>query len=82
MVELFTVEEVNLMCVFDTSGKDALIAELTAAMPDFDEPELIEIAENVIAKLGKMSDAEFSALELYPEYGDYDEESEVQPNGD
>ena len=77
MTDRFTVEETNMICIFDTSGKDALIAELTAAMPGFDESELVEIAENVIAKLGKMSDAEFSALELCPEYGDYDEESEV-----
>ena len=33
----------------------------------------------VYLALGK--DAEFAALELYPEYNDY-EESEVQPNGD
>ena len=70
MPELFTVEEINLMCVFDTSGRDALIAELTAAIPGFDEPELAGIAENVLSKLAKMSGADFAALELYPEYED------------
>ena len=80
MTQQFTVEEVNMMCIFNTSGKDALIAELTAAIPEFVEPGLDEIAESVLAKLGKMTDAEFAALELYPEYDDY-EESEVQPNG-
>jgi hypothetical protein len=74
---LFTVEEVNLMCIFDTSGRDALIASLTAAVPDFDEPELAEIAENVLVKLSRMSDEDFGALELYPEYDDYDKETEV-----
>jgi len=74
MFERFTVEETNLMCIFDTSSRYTLIAELTAAVPEFDEPELSEIAENVLAKLEKMSDAEFSALELYPEYEDYDEQ--------
>lgn len=77
MNEIFTVEEVNLMCIFDTSGKTALTASLAAAMTDFDEPELIEIAENVLAKLNRMSDSEFAALELYPEYEDYDDETEV-----
>ena len=74
MFERFTVEETNLMCIFDTSRRDTLIAELTAAVPEFDEPELGEIAENVIVKLEKMSDAEFSALELYPEFEDYNEQ--------
>ena len=80
MFERFTVEEINMMCIFDTSGKDTLIAELTAAIPEFIEPGLDEIAESVLVKLLKMTDSEFSALELYPEYNDY--ESEVQPNGD
>ena len=80
MFEQFTIEEINMICIFDTSGKSALIAELTAAMPEFIEPGLDEIAESVLVKLNKMSDAEFAALELYPEYNDY--ESEVQPDGD
>jgi hypothetical protein len=74
MFEHFTVEEVNMICIFDTSSKDALITELTAAVPEFDEPGLDEIAQSVLAKLAKMSGADFDALELYPEYEDYDEE--------
>ena len=80
MPEQFTVEEVNLMCIFDISSRDALIGGLTAAIPDFGESaqdglaELIEIAENVLSKLAAMSDADFSVLGLYPEYN---EESEV-----
>jgi hypothetical protein len=77
MLEQFTVEEINLMYIFDTSSRDSLITELSAAVPEFDEPELIEIAENVLNKISEMTDEDFSALELYPEYEDYDEESEV-----
>jgi len=82
MFDLFTVEEINMMCIFDTSDKIALIAELTAALPEFVEPGLDEIARSVINKLGKMTGAEFDALELYPEYDEYDDESEVKPDGD
>jgi hypothetical protein len=73
MIELFTVEEINLMGVFDADSRMELITELETALPDFGEPELIEITENVLAKLSKMSNADFDALELYPEYGDFDE---------
>ena len=74
MFELFTIEEVNLMCVFDTSSRDALIAELRLCIPTIDEPEMTEIAESSLAKLNKMTGAEFAALELYPVYEDYDEQ--------
>ena len=73
MYKQFNLEEVNLMCIFDTSSRTALIAEITAAIPEFEEPELTEIAENVLGKLSQISDADFAALELYPEYEDYDE---------
>ena len=74
MFEQFTVEEINMICVFDISDREALIAGIVDALPDFDEPELDEIAIGVLKKLIKMSDADFGALELYPEYEDYDEE--------
>jgi hypothetical protein len=74
MIEKFTVEEINLMGAFDAATDRAeLIAEIMTAARDFDYPDLTEIAENVLAKFFKMSDAEFDALELYPEYGNYDE---------
>lgn len=69
MPELFTVEEINLMCIFDTSGRDTLIAALTGAMGGF-EDEMLDLAAAVIYRLSKMSDADFDALELYPEYED------------
>jgi len=75
MPERFTVEEINLMCIFDTSGKDRLIAGIINAAEGF-EDEMVEIAEPLIKKLHKMSDEDFAALELYPAYEEYDE-SEV-----
>ncbi|MDR3310950.1 MAG: transposon-transfer assisting family protein [Oscillospiraceae bacterium] len=76
MNELFTVEEANLMCIFNTSGRERLMTELTAAIGGFDESELIEIAKTALAKLSEMSNEDFAALDLYPEYGD-GEETEV-----
>jgi len=76
MNDQFTVEEVNLMCIFDTSDREMLIAELLKALSDFDD-EMLDIAGVVLDKLSNMSDADFTALELYPAYEDYDEEQEV-----
>jgi hypothetical protein len=76
MFEQFTIEEINLMCIFDITSRDALVASITAAIPDFDELELIEIAEGILNRLSHITDADFAALELCPEYGDYDEQEE------
>ena len=73
MLELFTIEEVNLMCIFDTSSRANLIDGLAMASPGFDEPELVEIAANALSKLNAISDDDFAALEFYPEYDDYEE---------
>ena len=71
--EKFTVEETNLICIFNTSSRNTVIAEILEAMPRFEEEELTDIAVNALKKLDEMSDLEFAALELYPEY----EEMEV-----
>ena len=77
MLELFTVEEIYLMCIFDTSSRLSLIDGLSTAASGFVEPELTEIAENALAKLNALNDSEFAALEFYPEYDDDDDYEEV-----
>ena len=72
---MFTVEEINLMCIFDTSGRAALIQDLRAALSDFYEPEMKEIAESALGKLELITDAEFPVIELTPEY-DFEDDDE------
>jgi len=74
---VFTVEEENLIYIFDTTSRDALIAGIRRALPDFDDPELRGIAESAINKLEAMTSAEFSALTLSPAYHNDDDETEV-----
>ena len=72
---LFTVEEENLLCIFNTDSRNALISEVTAAIVDFEEPELREIAQSALRKLDGMTDAEYADYVFSPAY--FDEESEV-----
>jgi len=74
---IFTVEEENLICVFDTGSRAALLNSLNAAIPDFDEPELREIAGNIITKLNNMTDADYSALTFHPAYHGGEDDREV-----
>ncbi len=78
-MELFTIEEINLLCIYSTHTRQALLADLTAALPDIYEPEMLEIFHSAIAKLEGMTDDEYAEVApgLIPaeEYiGDEDEE--------
>ncbi|MDL2232171.1 transposon-transfer assisting family protein [Ruminococcaceae bacterium OttesenSCG-928-L11] len=77
MPEIFTVEEINLIAIFDRRdagpARSALIAELIDAMGDFDEEELLEIAISALEKLSIMSDADFAAIKFFPEYGELED---------
>ena len=69
----FTLEEVNLIFGFDMSDRTVIIGKLLEAMPELISEGMQDLAEGVIARLEKMTDEDFDALELYPEYEDYDE---------
>lgn len=69
----FTVEEMNLICIFDTSTRAKLIREMQDALPHMEEPVLIELTENVIARISAMSDEEYEAADFAADYDDIDE---------
>ena len=63
----FNVEEINLMCCFDTSSRSKLIAEMKSLpLNDLDD-EMTELIYNTVQKLEKMSDAEFDAVYIVPD---------------
>ena len=74
----FTVEEENLICIYDSSSRTALISSINEAIPHYDdEPEIQEIATSAVRKLEAMTDADFSAITFHPAYhGEDGEESE------
>jgi hypothetical protein len=70
MNERFTVEEINLMCIYGISSRFKLIQDLIDAMTGYEDDELLELAVRVTDKLSQMSDVDFAELNLLPEYGD------------
>lgn len=63
----FNVEEINLMCCFDTSSRSKLIAEMKSLpLNDLDD-EMTELLYNAVRKLEEMSDAEFEAVYIAPD---------------
>ena len=60
----FTVEEINLMCVFDRSGRTELIEDIGRVLPHLDDKDMEELANRVIEKLQGMTDEEFAEVVL------------------
>ena len=74
-MECFSIEEINLMCIYDTGTRSGLLNELENVLPILakDEAELSELIQTVIAKLRRMSDLDYSQLVLLPDYKEEDE---------
>ena len=69
----FTFEEQQLMSIYNPGTRLGLIRTLADMRTylDKDEQELKDLTDSAIAKLNLLTDAEFSVLDLIP---DFDEE--------
>ena len=66
----FTYEEMELMSIYDPGTREGLIANLEK-MRGFlepDEDELWELTDSALAKLRGITDAEYAALDLTPDF--------------
>ena len=66
----FTYEEINLMTLYNTGNRERLIEVLTEMRSylTWSEAELRDLTDSALDKLADMTDAEFDALELYPDF--------------
>ena len=60
----FTVEEIDLMCVFNTKSRMELLEDFGRVLPHLKESEMEELARNVLTKLQEITDEEFAELVL------------------
>lgn len=75
---IFNHDEINLMCIYNTGTRNGLMAELEAMRTHLepDEQELRDLTDGVLDKLSKMNDADFAALDLYPDFSEEDADDE------
>ena len=73
-----TFEELQLMSLYNTGTRTGLIAALEEMRGYLaaDETELRELTDSAIAKLRGMSDAEYEALDLFPDFEKEDMDAE------
>ena len=60
----FTVEETNLICIYNTGSRESLISELSKMQTHLqkEETELLELTHLVISKVDAISDEDFDSL--------------------
>ena len=66
----FTFDEINLMCIYNTGTRAGLMQALTDMRKHLepDETELRELTDSTLRKLGSITDEQFAALELVPDF--------------
>ena len=60
----FTVEEVNLICIYAGESRSQVIEDIERALQYLEDPDMEELSNRVIGKLQNMTDEEFEQLEL------------------
>ena len=63
-MDKFTVEEINLMCVFEGQDRTGMIAEIKNVILHIQDSDMVELAGQVTGKLEAMSDEEFAQVAL------------------
>ena len=66
-MKIFPVEEINLMCCFNTSSRKRLIDDMKSVTLNDVDSEIAELMYKTIRKLESMSDAEFEELYIMPD---------------
>ena len=60
----FTVEEINLMCVFEGQDRTGMIADIKKVIPHLQDSDMEGLAKQVLGKLEAMGDEEFAEVAL------------------
>ena len=65
-----TFEEMNLLCIYNPGSRQGAIEALTEMRGYLtpEETELLDLTDSTLARLRAMTDADFDALELYPDF--------------
>lgn len=63
MIKL-TVEETNLLSIYNEDGKRGVVENMTAALPFMDE-DMRGLAQRTLAKIAPLSESEYAKLAVF-----------------
>jgi hypothetical protein len=64
MMNKFTVEEINFMCVFEAQNRTEMMKEIRRIMPHIKDSDMENLAGQMLRKLDGMTDKEFAEISL------------------
>ena len=64
LMNKFTVEEINFMCVFETQNRMKMMEEIRRIMPYIKDSDMEDLSRQVLRKLDGMTDKEFAENSL------------------
>lgn len=70
----FTVEEMNLMCIYDVRSKRGLIRSMVKSLPFVEDDELKMLMQSLVERLDHMDDAAFSTIVFAAAFDDDESE--------
>ncbi len=66
----YSMEEINLMCIYECESRTGMIAELEAAIEYVDDPDMLRLIDQTLDKLNHTTDEEYADLALFPAWDD------------
>lgn len=66
----YSMEEINLMCIYECESRTSMIAELEAAIEYVDDPDMLRLIDQTLDKLNRTTDEEYADLALFPAWDD------------
>ena len=73
----YSIEEINLMCIYETESRTGMIAELEAATEYIDDSEMLRLIDRTLDKLNHTTNNEFANLALFPAWEDEGENDAI-----
>ncbi|MDR1464281.1 MAG: transposon-transfer assisting family protein [Oscillospiraceae bacterium] len=61
-IQIFSAEEINLLCIYSTETRAELLDDLRQALSTVFDPELRAIIKTAAAKIEGMTDAEYTEI--------------------
>ncbi len=74
-MDRFSIEELNLMCIYDTGTRAGLMVGLENIALELapEDADLMDLIQGALKKLAAMSDEEYGELILVPDYKEEDD---------
>lgn len=70
-----SIEMMNLMCIFDHSGRATLKEDMGASLPYIEDTDMADLMEQTMRFLEHMTDEEFAEIEFEPTWDDDEEDA-------